>query len=105
MKVKDLLTDESKWCKNLPAVDKEGRQTTTRSPTACKWCLMGAIVKCYVETRPPFYESYCAARYKVLNAIREIHGNLYEEGYISLFNDGPKTTFAEIREVLERADV
>jgi hypothetical protein len=108
MKVRELLSDESKWCKGPLAVDKEGRQTTPKSPTACKWCLWGAILRCYADDPlVPSDNAYCAAKHKIIDIIQEIHGSSRRgrgRG-IAVFNEASETTFAEIREVLERADV
>jgi len=47
MKVRDLLTDESKWTKGQLAKDKEGWRCAPDYKDAVCWCLYGAIYKCY----------------------------------------------------------
>lgn len=47
MKVKELLTDESKWTTGSLARDFDGNNCTQKCPDACCWCLIGAIYKCY----------------------------------------------------------
>ena len=46
-KVRELLIDESKWHKGNFAIDSEGLEVSPNDKNACKWCLMGAIKKCY----------------------------------------------------------
>jgi hypothetical protein len=43
--VRLLLTDESNWTRFAGAKDAEGRITSTLSPTAVRWCIMGAVFK------------------------------------------------------------
>jgi hypothetical protein len=104
MKVRDLLSDESKWCKGPTAVDKEGNPTFPLSSTACKWCLAGAIAKCYAEGSA-FRDTYRTPIDKITNIIHEIHGSSRRGTSYVTFNEASETTFAEIREILERADV
>ena len=47
MKVKDLLTDESKWTKGAYSRDAEGETTDLLDRGAVCWCLRGAIDLCY----------------------------------------------------------
>jgi hypothetical protein len=48
MKVRELLSDESKWTQGAVARDKYGMEIeSVDSPDACCWCLGGALIKCY----------------------------------------------------------
>lgn len=47
MKVHELLNDKSKWIKNDLAVNNKNQSVDYNSVDACKWCVMGAILKCY----------------------------------------------------------
>lgn len=51
MKVKDILTDETKWIKGdaSKAYDKNGYEVNPCSPTAVQWSLLGALLKVYQE--------------------------------------------------------
>lgn len=42
-----LLSDPSNWTTNAYARNKDNQQVQSTSPEACKWCLLGAIIKCY----------------------------------------------------------
>jgi len=46
IKVKDFLTEEN-WCKGALARDCEGCAVGWDNSRAVKWCLVGAISKCY----------------------------------------------------------
>lgn len=46
VKVKDFLTPEN-WCKGEMAVDLAGNPVSWQSSEAVKWCVLGAIGKCY----------------------------------------------------------
>lgn len=47
MKIKELLSDESKWTQNAYARDKNNKPVLPNNVNAVKWCLLGAVDKCY----------------------------------------------------------
>lgn len=47
MKVKELLTDESKWTNTYAARNPNGEPCDSCSTSAVCWCLYGATQKCY----------------------------------------------------------
>lgn len=47
MKIKELLSDESKWTKYATARNKEGNHVTIYDSNAVQWCVLGAMEKCY----------------------------------------------------------
>lgn len=89
MKIKELLTDESKWTKNTLARNAVGEEELAHSEFAVSWCLVGAAVKCY---------SFGAG--DVLNKIRD-----YIKSPVVDFNNNPQTTFADIRKLVEELDI
>ena len=81
MKVRDLLSDESKWTKGV-------FHTTHADGDA--FCLAGAISQCYVAPRWEL----------VRNAVMaEING------CITLWNDAPERTFADVKALVDRLDI
>jgi hypothetical protein len=91
MKVQELLNDESKWHKGDYQVDKKG--CIYGEPV--KWCLMGAIMYCY---KGPEYSV-------VSIKVEETANELYNQNNILTLNDDPKTTFDQIRKIIEKANV
>lgn len=92
MKVKELLSDPSKWCKGSYARTIEGeRAYSSFSPDAVSWCILGAIDRCYVDR----------------NNWKEIVDRLFAETGESpaTWNDRPTTTFADVRKLVEKLDV
>lgn len=77
MKIRDLLTDPSKWCQGAMARDINGFGCLSDDPVAAKWCLAGAANKVGV----------CLS----LDIIT--------------WNDAPGRTFAEVRELIEKLDI
>lgn len=47
MKVHELLTDETKWCKGDLARNSRGRTVSPKDDTAVCWCMLGAMLRCY----------------------------------------------------------
>jgi hypothetical protein len=93
MKIKELLTDESKWTQNAGARDKEKIPVPPKSEEAVCWCLFGAILKCYGEDK------------EVYNRLdKYILYNLTGMGIFS-YNDNPKRTFKDIKALIEKLDI
>jgi len=91
MKIKELLTDESKWTQRSFAKTSSGRTVTWDDPEACCWCLAGAGRKCY---------GWTVWRDSIRDVIEaEINtDSVY-------FNDFPKRTFAEVKALVEKLDI
>lgn len=51
MKVWQLLDSPEKWCRGHLAVDRKGQLTDPESAAARRWCLFGAICRCYTSGR------------------------------------------------------
>ena len=88
MKAHELLKEESNWCRQAYARDRSGRHIQPDDPEAVRWCLVGAIHRCY---------GYGNESLKILNRLgfeRPAH-----------WNDSPKRRFQEVRELLLRLDV
>ena len=92
MKVRDLLTDESKWCKLDYARNKFGKGIDCDHPNACSWCLVGAIRKCYPD------EHYDKVRMMYRLPVIQPSG-------VTGWNDAPERTFAEVRKLIEELDI
>lgn len=93
MKVKELLSDESKWTQRTYAKDANGEGVMWCVPEAVCWCLHGAIAKCY---RGDFdrYE-------RILGDFRRKVGL----GDLWGWNDAPERTFAEVKALVEELDI
>ncbi len=92
MKVSDLLTDESKWCKGWFAKDIEGKACYTNDKKAVRFCLTGAMIKCYGESNPNFFN--------IMSKVRD-----YLKCFPSDWNDKPERTFSEVRELVVKLDL
>lgn len=86
---REILSDPDHWTKGTLARTKTNKMTTTSNPAACRYCSMGAIVKC--------------------------SGNIYEEndatiileeaigGNIIAFNDNVRTTHDDLMKMWDKA--
>lgn len=50
MTIEELLSDKSRWTTRCCARDTNDNFVDMDAPTACKWCLIGAVYKCYSGT-------------------------------------------------------
>ena len=90
MKVKELLTDETKWTKRVFARTAGGFRVSPTNKDATCWCLLGAIERCYPGSQ------YCAIRDKVIGFLQ------YP---ISLWNDSPNRTFKDVKNLVTELDI
>lgn len=109
MKVKELLSEETKWTKNHYAKNEEGEPVSSLFSEACCWCLKGAVTKCYYN---PAIENYHVIQQEAVDKLRAAVKQLFPSRVnhpsrceAATFNDHPETTFADIQKVLELADV
>lgn len=97
MKVKALLNSPKKWIRGAFARNDNGCVCSVSSPGATQWCLVGAVRRCYSDP-----ERRVAVTDALLKAIESVRG--FSQG-APIFNDAHSTTFADIKKVLEIADV
>jgi hypothetical protein len=95
MKVHELLSDPARWTKGVYARDANNRFVTANDTAACKWCVAGAIIKCYG------YEEE-NRKLNILDGVLKKHGSEYNA--IS-FNDATATTHEEIINLLKEAGI
>jgi len=98
MKVRDLLIDASKWTTKTSARNAEGEACSPISKDAVCWCLSGAMLKCYPDT---YYD------HSWLEIERRLRNHLKILGEYSLlvWNDNPKRTFQDIRDLITTLDI
>ena len=105
----NVLTDESKWCQEHFAVNKDGRSVVTEASTAVSFCMMGACKKAannlygqgFDIWHRKFPEDAIAEHDDAISSLLVI---LLEtnEGLAS-FNDAHDRTFAEVMGVIDTA--
>ena len=95
-KIRELLTDESKWTKWTSARNKFDRATRPQDPDAICWCLVGAFNKCY--------PGYNLERESVSEKLSDAVFSRFHK-FINQWNDDPARTFAEVKALVEELDV
>lgn len=98
MKIKELLSDRSKWTKGYSALDTVGWIVTPNSPDAVCWCLYGAIRVCY-----PDFSDLTKVGTKLNDTIQHKIGNK-SITYI-IWQDQPERTFEEVKALVEELDI
>lgn len=97
MKVRELLSDKSKWTKRAYARNAKGEKIESWNPDAVCFCLKGAINRCYQDST-----EHALVADKVENAIARKDG--FNIG-IACFNDRESTTFSDIKKLVEELDI
>jgi hypothetical protein len=88
VKVQELLSSEDKWTQGSYAKDKDNFIVTINSLEAVKWCLKGAIHKCY-----PDHIEAGEIYYKISKKVRSI--NQYNDTH----------TYEEVMELVRELDI
>jgi hypothetical protein len=94
--VRELISDPKNWIRGDLAVDLQNTPVDPEAPEACKFCLMGAILR--VSPRP-------GVIVRASPLIDIIYRFLPESNYkqITKFNDDPMTTHQNVLAVLDQA--
>lgn len=90
MKIKELLTDSSKWTKGSLAKTETNCYVSPSHTQAVCWCLLGAIFRCYKETELEI----SAKIFKTLGI-----------NSITDWNDSPERTFDEVKALVLELDI
>lgn len=99
MKIRELLTNQSKWTKGAFAKTATGHPTDYDSNDAAKFCLVGAARKCYGRGE----EGNAVLR----TLIYEIDGRrpFRDAKNVASWNDALGRTFADVKALVERLDI
>ncbi len=91
-KIKELLTDETKWTQGSGSKDAAGNTVSFTNSSAVCWCIWGACALCYDMSRKSEF-------YAVWNKL------LAKTGNPIVWQDDPKRTFAEVKALVDYLDV
>jgi hypothetical protein len=96
MKAHELLSSPEKWTHFVAARDSKDNHVATESETACKFCVWGALLRCY---GPKTHELQVA--------IDKLEEKLDTDSTTGIFkwNDDPATTFQEVQQTLKELDI
>ena len=95
-KADKLLADESCWTKGAFARSASGREVLTRSPRAIRFCVGGAITwAARAHPNDSSLDVEARAAYVI--------GKLRKVVDAGMYNDDPKTTFADVKSWFAKA--
>jgi hypothetical protein len=105
MKIKDFLTQDN-WIKGDEAVNGFDAWVEPNSAEAVKWCLSGALERCYENNLPTLHTKLMQSICEVIHQREpEDLDTMYPKEAIVRFNDDPFTKFEDIQKVLKHADI
>lgn len=90
MKAWEFLSKRGVWCKGNYAVDKNGIAINPLDNLAVKFCVLGAICKCYPEEK----------EFVIVRDMLQL-----VKGKISDWNDDPKRKKYQVVELLKKLDI
>jgi len=108
MKIQELYTDESRWCRANYAQRDDGFPVMSLSPDAVCWCLAGAICYCYAKEEFGAKTSRAdTIRAKVNLALggHESHGSPSNDSDIVRWNDEPGRRFEDVVALVRALDI
>ena len=91
MKIKELLSDPTKWTQRVLARNEDRLEVVSDSNDAICWCLMGAFIKCYPD--------------KDISSDEWQKLSIACDRQVTIWNDDVERTFDEIKELVERLDL
>ena len=95
MKAYELLSDPSKWTTGVLARNSDGKQVAPNSPSACQFCLVGALYHCYTPEKA--MEIWIQLDSEFYNKDNEIG--------VGDWNDDPSRTHEEVVAFLKSKDL
>lgn len=98
MTVQELFSSEQNWTKGIAAKNAFGVTVPVRSRTAAKWCLLGAIAKCYGGERANEIE---------IKVIDKLFGGRKRRlgDCLSVWNDSPQRTFRDVKNLATELNI
>ena len=99
MKVRELLSDETKWTQCTFAATKDGHPCDPEARRAAKWCLSGAIERCYGQFHGSFAAAARATAVIRSRVIERIHADIIE------WNDSPVRSFGAVKRLVDELDI
>lgn len=93
MKIRELLSDESKWTRTFAARDAAGMPVYALASAAYCWCLLGATWYCYDNNE----------RFLVQDRLATVLRQRYKEVSIAAWND--THSFAEVKALVDELDI
>lgn len=93
MKAYELLSDESKWATRAYARTNSTMSCAPKEESACSWCVLGAMEKCY-------YNGTLAKDY--IDAVAKLRNRV---GNIAQWNDAKERTYEEVIALLKELDI
>ena len=97
MKAYELISEPSRWTKGTLARDSNGHATNVLGPTACSFCLVGAIERCYA--------SFKCCLEQVKRVRQELKAQFPNFEFVGQWNDHPDRTHTEVVELLKKLDI
>lgn len=85
MKVYELLNSPEKWAKGNYSFTRDGQPVRWNHPGAIRWCVMGAIYKCYGDANPVSVPN--APQFKTISVGEKVAAGF--RGYLKVKSDTP----------------
>ena len=105
MKAHELLSSPEAWCQESPSKDSHGKKIQAFDPRGVKWCAVSAIQKVYPAVQ---WEEAMDRLLRALSVSEQglAHMSKTDKACCLMeWNDGRRTSFEEIRNILLMADI
>jgi hypothetical protein len=103
MKIRELLTDESKWCKKNAAKNRKGESAYLYGEQAVQWCIYGAWRKCY--SAPPGADEFESKKLDDADVAWDKIAAAVPERNPIRWNDARERKFEDVKALVERLDM
>ena len=93
-KIRELLSDESRWTRLVYARDANGARVNEHSPLACSWCLLGAV-------SAVCYHAYTHNDNDCMTVLFHLE-RMLDKKSIAVYNDSDTTKHSDILDLIDR---
>lgn len=104
MKIWQLFSSKKKWTQKTYARFSNGHQCLLGSAGASRWCLMGALHKCYSTVRG-FESARTKINDELLERFKEKPIKVKSISDIVAWNDTPGRKFSEVKALVKKLNV
>ena len=120
MKAHELLIDKTVWIQGWSARDKDGKNVPPNSAGAIRFCMLGAIEKCYnadaLAMKAKLAEHILTNKllgdneqkcltFLLQKRLSHLEGKVKNQVAISSLNDEKTTTFEAVQSLLKQLDI
>lgn len=99
-RAREIIADPARWTKGLLARDRTNHEVDLDHPSACKFCILGAVARAKIDL------GYLGNnQVDPIRILWEVCSEVQVTGSVHVFNDAPETKHEDVLRLLDAAIV